>query len=52
MGRFNKYSVVVGIERRAEKKDLLGAAELFWHSLSFATSWNDYDAEITTPRIR
>lgn len=25
MGRFNKYSVVVGTERKAEKKDLLGA---------------------------
>ena len=28
MGPFNKYSIVVGTERRAEKKDLLGAVDL------------------------
>ena len=35
MGRFNKYSGVVAAERRAEKKDLLGAADLFWRALFF-----------------
>ena len=35
MGRFNKYSVVVGAQRRTEKKYLLGADHRYWCMVRF-----------------
>lgn len=39
MGRFNKYSVVVGTERKAEKKDLLGADVFSTASVMIRLFW-------------